>query len=180
MRSIALSTALVTALCLSGAALADDAAKKASTKEAASAKATIESRSGSTVTGAATFTEKKGGGVHLVVEVSGATPGEHAVHLHEKGDCSAPDAASAGGHFNPTGVPHAAPTAEKHHAGDFGNMTVGADGKGRLELDSSMLTLAPGDRSVRGHAIIIHEKVDDLKTQPTGNAGGRVGCGVFN
>ena len=145
----------------------------------ASAKAAIEARSGSTLSGTATFTERAGGGVHLVVDVSGAPAGVHAVHLHEKGDCSAPDASSAGGHFNPTGLPHAGPTAEKHHAGDFGNVTVGDDGKGHLELDSSMLTLGAGEMSLKGHAIIVHAKADDLVTQPTGNAGGRIGCGVF-
>lgn len=183
MRVLAISTAVLTTLLLSGTALSDEAAskgaaKKKSSAKAATAKATIESRSGSKVTGTATFTEKKGGGVHVVVAVAGASEGDHAVHLHEKGDCSAPDASSAGSHFNPTGDPHGAPTADKHHAGDFGNMKVGADGKGHLELDTTMLTVGDGDHSVKGKAIIVHEKVDDLQTQPTGNAGGRIGCGV--
>jgi len=141
------------------------------------ATATIEARSGSTLSGTAVFTPTAGG-VHIVVEVSNAPQGIHAVHLHEKGDCSAPDATSAGGHFNPTGMAHGSPDAPAHHAGDFGNMTVGEDGHGRLELDSTMLTITPGDRSVVGHAIVVHAKADDMQTQPTGNAGGRIGCGV--
>lgn len=145
--------------------------------QSAPVKATIEGRSGSSLTGTATFTEK-GGGVDVVVDVSGAPAGTHAVHLHEKGDCSAPDATSAGGHFNPTNTTHGAPHAEHHHAGDFGNMTVDADGKGHLEIHADMLTVAAGPNSVLGHAIIVHANADDMVTQPTGNAGGRIGCGV--
>jgi len=141
-------------------------------------KAIIEAKSGSSVSGAAVATETKGA-VEIVVDVAGASAGVHAVHIHEKGDCSAPDATSAGGHFNPTGEAHGAPDADHHHAGDFGNMTVGADGKGHLVITSKMLTVAAGPNSVAGRAIIVHEKEDDMKTQPTGNAGGRIGCGVF-
>ncbi|MGH9441826.1 MAG: superoxide dismutase family protein [Thermoanaerobaculia bacterium] len=139
--------------------------------------AMIEGRSGSALTGTATFTQASGA-VHIVVDVNNAPEGVHAVHLHEKGDCSAPDATSAGGHFNPTHMPHGSPDAPNHHAGDFGNMTVGADGHGHLELDSTILTVEPGEMSVAGHAVVIHAKADDMTTQPTGNAGGRIGCGV--
>jgi Cu-Zn family superoxide dismutase len=139
--------------------------------------AMIEGRSGSALTGTATFTQASGA-VHIVVDVNNAPEGVHAVHLHEKGDCSAPDALSAGGHFNPTHMPHGSPDAPNHHAGDFGNMTVGADGHGHLELDSTILTIAPGEMSVAGHAVVVHAKLDDMTTQPTGNAGGRIGCGV--
>ena len=149
-----------------------------SAENAAAARATIESKSQSTVAGTAVATEKNGG-VEVVVDVTGASPGQHAVHIHEKGDCSAPDGTSAGGHFNPTGAAHGSPEAPEHHAGDFGNMSVGPDGKGHLVLTSKMLTVAPGPNSVVGRAVIVHEKLDDMKTQPTGNAGGRVGCGVF-
>lgn len=141
------------------------------------ATAAIGGRSGSTLSGSATFSQR-GGVVHLVVDVTGAPEGVHAVHLHEKGDCSAPDATSAGGHFNPGHMNHGAPDAPQHHAGDFGNMTVGANGHGHLELDSTMLTIAPGDNSVVGRGIVIHAKADDMTTQPTGNAGARIGCGV--
>jgi Cu-Zn family superoxide dismutase len=143
----------------------------------AQAKATIEPKSGSTVTGTATFTEVEGG-VKVVVKIEKAPPGTHGLHIHEKGDCSAPDATSAGGHFNPTSMAHAGPMDKEHHAGDLGNIEIKADGTGTLEITSSMLTVKPGPNSVVGRAVVFHEKADDLKTQPTGNAGGRLGCGV--
>jgi Cu-Zn family superoxide dismutase len=142
------------------------------------ARAAIEARSGSALKGEARFTEVEGG-VKVEVHVTGVTPGPHAVHIHEKGDCSAQDATSAGAHFNPDAHPHGAPTAEKHHAGDFGNMEVGADGHGMLDLVSKVLTVKDGPHSVVGRSIIVHEKADDMTTQPTGNAGGRIGCGVI-
>src|SRR5262249_42892063 len=147
-------------------------------KSAPSAKAVLEARSGSTVTGSATFTEVPGGGVKAVVHVEKAPPGTHGLHVHEKGDCSDPEAKAAGGHFNPTSMDHAGPMDEKHHAGDLGNIEVKADGTGDLEITSKMLTVKEGPNSVVGKAVIFHEKADDLKTQPTGNAGGRLACGV--
>jgi Cu-Zn family superoxide dismutase len=142
------------------------------------ATATIESKSGSKVTGKAVFTELPSGGVKIEVWIENAMPGTHGIHLHEKGDCSAPDASSAGPHFNPSGNPHAGPAEARHHNGDWGNITIGQDGKGHLELTSDMLTVKPGPNSVVGKAVVFHEKADDLKTQPTGDAGGRYGCGV--
>jgi Cu-Zn family superoxide dismutase len=147
--------------------------------QAPQARATIEPRSGSTVTGTATFTELPSGAVKVSVQIEKAPPGTHGLHIHEKGDCSAPDATSAGGHFNPTTMPHAGPMDKEHHAGDLGNIEIGADGKGHLEIETSMLTVKPGPNSVVGRSVIFHEKPDDLKTQPTGNAGGRLGCGVI-
>jgi Cu-Zn family superoxide dismutase len=142
------------------------------------ARATIEPKSGSNVRGWATFTERSTGGVAVVVHIENAPPGVHGLHLHEKGDCSAPDASSAGGHFNPGGMPHAGPSDTMRHAGDFGNITIEANGTGHLELVSDLLTVRPGPNSVVGKAVVFHEKVDDLKTQPSGNAGARLGCGV--
>lgn len=151
------------------------AAAAANTKKAT---ATIEARSGSKVTGMATFAEIRDR-VHVTVEIAGATPGEHGVHIHEKGDCSAADASSAGPHFNPAGHSHGGPNAPMHHAGDFGNLTVGPDGKGKLTLVTHDISLKQGPRSVMGRAIVVHEMVDDLKSQPAGNAGARIGCGVI-
>lgn len=142
------------------------------------ARATIEARSGSNVTGWATFTERSTGGVAIVVHIENAPPGSHGLHVHEKGDCSAPDASSAGGHFNPGGMPHAGPTDMHRHAGDLGNITIESNGTGHLELVSDLLTVRPGPNSVVGKAVVFHEKTDDLSTQPTGNAGSRLGCGV--
>jgi len=144
----------------------------------ATAKATIESKSGSNVTGRAVFTELPSGGIKVEVWIENATPGTHGLHVHEKGDCSAPDAASAGGHFNAAAAPHAGPTDKPRHNGDLGNIEIGPDGKGHLELTTDMLTVKPGPNSVVGKAVVFHEKADDLKSQPAGAAGGRFGCGV--
>ena len=178
MRRIgSLAMAAGTALVLGGLGLAGRAAAADAAKPVA-AETKIESRSGSKVTGKAVFTELPSGGVKVEVWIENATPGTHGIHLHETGDCSAPDAKSAGSHFNPSGNPHAGPAEAKHHNGDWGNITIGPDGKGHLELTSDMLTVKPGPNSVVGKAVIFHEKADDLKTQPTGDAGGRYGCGV--
>ncbi len=146
--------------------------------EGASASATLESRSGSTVTGTATFTELGSGGVRARIHVENAPPGTHGLHVHEKGDCSDPEAKSAGGHFNPGGMPHAGPMSGQRHAGDLGNIEIGSNGKGDLDVRSDLLTVKAGPNSVMGRAVIFHEKADDLTTQPTGNAGGRLACGV--
>jgi Cu-Zn family superoxide dismutase len=133
---------------------------------------------GSTVSGTVTFAEANGT-VTVSGHVEGATPsGEHGFHVHETGDCSAPDFSSAGGHFNPTGTPHAGPADAERHAGDLGNITIGEEGTGHLELTTDLLTVAEGPNSVVGKAVILHEKRDDLVSQPTGDAGGRVACGV--
>ena len=146
-------------------------------KAAAKAMATLDSKSGSTLTGKATFMEKSGG-VEIKVEISGAKPGMHGIHLHETGDCSAPDAKSAGGHFNPDGTSHGAPDADPHHAGDLGNISVGANGKGSLRIFAKGLTVGPGPHSVGGRALVVHADPDDLKSQPAGNSGARFSCGV--
>ena len=130
--------------------------------------------------GWASFTEQPAGGVKVMVHVEKAPPGTHGLHIHEKGDCSDPEGKSAGGHFNPGAMDHAGPMDEKHHAGDLGNIEVKADGTGDLKIASKMLTVKEGPNSVVGRAVIFHEKADDLKTQPTGNAGGRLACGVIN
>ena len=144
--------------------------------EAAVAKAEIKGKEGTTLTGTATFTAGDAG-TQVVIELKGATPGEHGVHVHETGDCSAADFTSSGGHFNPDGKKHGRPTDAERHAGDLGNIKVEADGTGKLELTDSILTVKAGDTySVIGKAIIVHEKADDFG-QPTGNAGARIGCG---
>ena len=150
---------------------APPAAAPAAEKKAGAA---LESRSGSKVTGQVTVMPM-GDGVHVEARVSGASPGKHGFHFHMNGDCSAPDAKSAGDHWNPSGVAHGAPTADPHPAGDLGNMDVGADGNGTLSMHLPGVTLD----SVMGKSVIFHEKEDDLKTQPSGNAGARQACGVI-
>lgn len=103
----------------------------------------------------------------------------HGFHIHESGDCTAADFTSAGGHFNPTNAPHGGPDDAEHHAGDLGNIEIGEDGTGTLDLASSMLTLDAGaTNSAVGKAVILHAGQDDLETQPTGDAGARLACGV--
>jgi Cu-Zn family superoxide dismutase len=167
-----ISTTMGLALTLTVAAAAAHAA-------GAKATANLESRSGSAVTGTVTFAEHKGK-VTMKVAVAGLTPGVHAIHLHEKGDCSAPDATSAGGHWNPSSENHGKWGHAPFHHGDIGNLTADANGKAELTLTSDLWTIGDGKPSdVVGHAVIVHAKEDDFTTQPTGNAGGRVACGVI-
>jgi superoxide dismutase, Cu-Zn family len=136
----------------------------------------LQAKSGSSLSGNATLTETADG-VKVELTIEHAPPGEHGAHVHEKGDCSAPDGSSAGGHFNPGAQPHALPTNDPRHLGDLGNIEVGPDGSGKIEIVAPGANLKDGDpNSFVGKAIIVHEKKDD-GGQPTGNAGGRIGCG---
>ena len=148
----------------------------ASAQEPTKAIAVLHSASGSQVAGTVTFT-KVGDTVQVVADITGLTPGKHGFHIHEFGDCSAADASSAGGHFNPMKKPHGAPDAAERHAGDLGNLEADSTGKAHLELKDSMLKLS-GENCILGRGVIVHEKVDDW-SQPTGNAGGRLACGVI-
>ena len=149
----------------------------ASAGEPTKAIAVLHPTTGSNVAGTVTFTVS-GDEVKVVADITGLTPGKHGFHIHEFGDCSAPDAKSAGGHFNPGNHQHGAPDATDRHAGDLGNIEADASGKAHLEVSDKMMKLS-GTDSILGHAVIVHEKADDLKTQPTGDAGGRVACGVI-
>lgn len=138
----------------------------------------LEAKSASKLTGQATLTEE-GTGVKVAIEVAGVKPGDHGAHVHETPDCSAPDAKSAGSHYNPDKHDHGLPDAPKRHIGDLGNLTADKDGKGRLEIVLADANLKADDpHSLLGRSIIIHEKKDD-GSQPVGNAGGRIGCGVI-
>jgi Cu-Zn family superoxide dismutase len=142
------------------------------------ATAAIEPRSGNgTLVGTAYLTDVAGQ-LSLTIEIDGAPPGKHGVHLHQTGDCSAPDATSAGPHWNPEGHMHGMPDAESH-LGDLGNMIVREDGKGAITITKAGWSAGDGsDQDILGRAIIFHANVDDF-TDPVGNAGGRIGCGVF-
>ena len=134
-------------------------------------------KSGGDASGVVTFTKVEGG-VKVEAEVKGLTPGEHGFHIHEWGDTSTPEAKSAGGHFNPAKAEHAGPATPKRHTGDLGNITANERGVAKLELVDPHLSFT-GPTSIIGRGLIVHEKADDYKTQPTGNAGGRVAAAVI-
>ncbi len=149
--------------------------------EAAKAIATIETKSDSKITGTVEFSSSEGK-VWVTAKLSGLTPGEHGFHVHEKGDCSSADGKSAGGHFNPTKVDHGDPKGAVHHTGDLGNILANDKGEAELkvELPTSFLSLDPSAvNNIVGKAVVVHGGVDDLKSQPSGAAGPRVGCGVI-
>ncbi len=129
------------------------------------------------VHGTVTFLQESGG-VRVKAEVTGLTPGKHGFHIHEKGDCSAPDGSSAGGHFNPGGMAHGAPDADQRHAGDLGNLVADESGKATLNWLDKHLSFT-GTNSIVGRGVIVHAKADDMKSQPAGDAGGRIACGVI-
>lgn len=149
----------------------------ASAQEVKKAIAVLHPASNSQVTGTVTFTPAEDA-VEVVVDITGLKPGKHGLHIHEKGDCSAPDASSAGAHFNPTHSHHGGPAAAERHVGDFGNVEADASGKVHVDWKDKNLKLS-GEESIVGKSVVVHEKEDDLKTDPSGNSGSRVACGVI-
>lgn len=143
-------------------------------------KISFQSKSGSKVEGTAVFIEKDGE-VSLVAQLTGLNPGVHAIHIHEKADCSAADAASAGGHWNPTFKKHGKWSDAEHHKGDIGNFTANADGKATIVFKTNEWCIGCGDatKDILGKGLIVHDKADDFVTQPTGNAGARVACSAI-
>jgi len=132
---------------------------------------------GNDVSGTVTFIATHDG-IRVVADVRGLTPGKHGFHIHEFGDCSASDGSSAGGHFNPGHMQHGAPQDPVRHEGDLGNLVADKRGIAHLDYTDTRLTLS-GPYGIIGYSVIVHAKEDDLKSQPTGNAGGRVACGVI-
>ncbi|MEO8459166.1 MAG: superoxide dismutase family protein [Dokdonella sp.] len=122
-----------------------------------------------------------GADVHVTGTITGLPPNSaHGFHIHEKGDCSAPDASSAGGHFNPTGQPHGDVNSSEHHAGDMMNIKADAEGMAKVDDTAKGVTIGGGGANdIVGKAIVLHEKPDDYKTQPSGDSGTRVACGVI-
>lgn len=134
---------------------------------------------GSAISGTAEFSDTKDG-LDILVKLEGLAPGDHALHIHEFGACD-DQGKAAGGHYNPKGAPHGQVLKDgikKAHAGDFGNITVGADGRAAAEIHLKKVKLTGDALSVAGRAIVVHEKKDDFG-QPTGNAGGRLACGTI-
>ena len=143
------------------------------------ATAQLQPTKGSKTFGEATF-EESGGKVHVVVYVQGLKPGqEHGLHIHEVGDCSSGDGMSTKGHFNPYGKPHAHHSTPERHAGDLPALKAGKDGRAKVDAMMDVITVGPGPASVIGRGLIVHADPDDYKTQPTGNAGTRIACGVI-
>jgi superoxide dismutase, Cu-Zn family len=143
------------------------------------ATALLEARSGSGVSGRVDLTES-GGQLRAHVELAGFAPNsEHGFHIHDKGDCSAADAASAGGHYNPDGTVHGRAGVVPHHAGDLPSLAADASGKVRADVLLAGVTLAPGPNSIVGRSLVVHRDRDDFTTQPAGNSGPRVACGVI-
>lgn len=132
---------------------------------------------GNKTQGIVSFTKVEGG-VKIVAEVHNLTPGSHGFHIHEFGDCSSPDGMSAGGHFNPKGSKHGAPDGLDRHAGDLGNLVADDQGVAHYERVDNVITLE-GPDTIVGRSVVVHANADDFQTQPTGNAGGRVACGVI-
>ena len=148
---------------------------------AAGATAQLTPTSGHTASGTLALAAE-GDSVRLTGTLQGLPPNsEFGFHIHEKGDCSAPDASSAGGHFNPTNAQHGNPQGTAHHAGDMLNAKSDASGAAQVDVVATGVSLENGQpNGVRGKAIVVHEKADDYASQPAGNSGARIACGVIN
>jgi Cu-Zn family superoxide dismutase len=172
-------TTMLLAVALAAAATATLSGRQAARPAEAAAAAKIEAKSGSAVAGEATFSASAGK-VTMRVTVTGLPPGTHAMHLHEKGDCSDPEAKAAGAHWNPSNEAHGRWGHGAFHHGDIGNLEANAKGEATLTFTTDLWTIGgPASSDIVGRSVIVHEKADDFQTQPTGNAGGRVGCGVI-
>jgi Cu-Zn family superoxide dismutase len=138
----------------------------------------MEPKSDSNVAGEVSFTEENGE-VVMKATFSGLTPGEHAIHIHDKADCSAADGTSTGGHWNPTAEPHGKwDDSAGYHRGDIGNFTADADGNATLEFTTDLWCIGCEDetKNIVGKAVIVHQGVDDFTSQPSGAAGARISC----
>ena len=134
---------------------------------------------GHEVRGAVHFTQRDGA-VVVTGHLTGLTPGAHGLHIHEKGNCTASDASSAGAHYNPYNAPHAGPRSEAHHGGDLGNIIANVDGDAEFTIEVVGITVGPVGNSVIGRSVVVHADADDLVTQPAGNSGARLACGLIS
>ena len=142
------------------------------------AEATLEPRSGSTVSGTVNF-YASGEKLRVEARIAGLTPGEHGFHVHEAGDCSAPDASSAKGHFNPAAKTHGHHGGTERHAGDMPNLVADSYGNATVSGEVTMLSLGSDANSIVNRSVVIHADPDDYKSQPAGNSGKRVACGTI-
>jgi superoxide dismutase, Cu-Zn family len=143
------------------------------------ARAALEAKSGSSVAGQVNFQETKEK-IRVTAKVSGLKPNtEHGFHVHEKGDCSAADATSAGGHFNPGAQAHGHYRQAKRHAGDMPNLVANEKGEANVSFDVEGVRLDDGQLGILNRAVVVHANPDDYQSQPAGNAGGRIACGII-
>jgi Cu-Zn family superoxide dismutase len=174
MKKIVLALlALALPLVLLGAREEDKKAGDGPTK----AIAVLHSFGSAHVQGTIHFTQTSDG-VEVTGEITGLKPGKHGFHIHEFGDCTGPGPECAGGHFNPEKKKHGGPDSEERHVGDLGNITADESGKATLHLKDKLLSLS-GSHSIIGRGVILHGEADDLKSDPAGNAGPRIACGVI-
>jgi Cu-Zn family superoxide dismutase len=167
------------AVFVSAAAVAILAGCQSTPEDAPRATAALKPTKGSKTFGEVTF-DQVGNKVRVVAYVQGLTPGrEHGFHIHEVGDCSAPDGMSAKGHFNPYGKPHGDPGGAERHAGDLPALKAAKNGRAKIDVELDTITVTPGPASIVGRGLIVHADPDDYKTQPTGNAGARLVCAVI-
>jgi len=143
----------------------------------ADAVAVLVPTAGNTTSGSVIFAQTEQG-LRIIAKISNLSPGPHGFHIHEFGDCRAPDASSAGGHFNPGKESHGAPDAETRHMGDLGNVIADDSGVAKMDVVLAGLQLEGPDMIV-GRSVIVHADADDMQTQPTGGAGARLACGVI-
>jgi len=164
-----------TAFLLFASAIGSHAADQSTPKLAI---AVLHPTAGQNAKGVVRFMESEDG-VKVTADLEGLTPGQkHAFHIHQYGDCSAPDAMSEGGHYNPENHQHGLPETEQRHAGDLGNLTADNDGKAHYEITVKNISVAGAKNPILGRGVIVHAKIDD-GGQPVGNAGGRIACGVI-
>lgn len=171
MKKIILATFIITVIIIS--------CKSSNTNNSKKLIINFESKSNSKVTGTATFIEKKGK-VFLTAKLSGLTAGIHAIHIHEKSDCTAADGSSAGGHWNPTFKKHGKWDDTEYHKGDIGNFIADENGNGSIEFSTTEWCIDCDDatKNIVGKGLIVHQGTDDFTSQPAGNAGARVACGA--
>ncbi len=153
---------------------------KSNSNDSKSLNLVFESKSNSTVTGTATFKENNGK-VTFFAKISGLKPGIHAIHIHEKSDCTAADASSAGGHWNPTFKKHGQWSIGEYHRGDIGNFIADEKGNGTISLATNEWCIGCEDetKNILGKGLIVHQGADDFISQPAGNAGARVACSAI-
>lgn len=173
MKKIILSTAVIIAVLIG-------CKTNSNSTDSKKLEITFEPKSDSNVSGTATFIEKNGK-VTFVAKLAGLQPGIHAIHIHEKSDCSAADGSSAGGHWNPTFKKHGKWGIGEYHKGDIGNFTADANGNGTISLTTDEWNIGSGDptKDILGKGLIVHKGADDFVSQPSGDAGARVACSAI-